>query len=804
MSKSQEMQNEHETKTIAYGKVCGMSNPYLSAGVMCGAIGIGALLPTSCLNLGNLLYENPEATKKLITKKIILHQLEGRKRWIRLISLKETKNTNSNIINSFKELVNQFKSRKKLMPTFTLQSDKNVVIKRLDDFFKYDENSFIVSYELDFFYHELKNSKECMNEKLKLLIVHKDLNLKYINIEIDSLSETIENIKIKIEKQEGIKKTRQRLIYNGEELENEKSSLSDNFIQNNYVLTLKIISEEELIWQEQMSFNFCLEKTISNIGGCIQSSSIDLEIPVGAVDNETEFCIEKSTKDFDYPIDIHKLSPILELKPHSIKFNELTTITFKNCNFELDCVYFFKQEDNKIDRILKKWKIYYPAKCENNEIQFKLDCFSFGFLGKLEKEFRTSIEEEIGYSDFREKFQLNQVIHPGLNYQISCENNACTGNTDLMVFKKNYGTFRPNEDVLTMSCHICTSTIISIKSVILFQSEGIIEFCLNNTKKPDYSKFKAIGNQVIIFGDEDDFEEYDTVVIKVLKSSIPHKNTIAGITKDDLKNSKISKNVRDTVTYIAPNPDFAYKEFDPSNADFKLINTEVRISLIVQKITPVYEYIQPHVTNNTNICMLFKLNINKGPKNFDELLNSTKQKDIFLFLQENDEPDAADDDEEIILDPILNKWDVFFSENQLSQDSITFKLEKFYRVFLGKINYEVRNNENKITLPFGLSYFVSCETDSLIGIVIRGYGNFNPMIDIRYNTLRCPSCNESIINIECIKAIILHQAYGNIAFTINGELEEKRIKFETSPNKLILFGDRLERFNRLIIETNPF
>jgi hypothetical protein len=78
-------------------------------------------------------------------------------------------------------------------------------------------------------------------------------------------------------------------------------------------------------------------------------------------------------------------------------------------------------------------------------------------------------------------------------------------------------------------------------------------------------------------------------------------------------------NLKYTVTYIAQNPDFDYKKFNPSNADFKLVDTEVRIPLIVQKITPVYVYIQPHVTSNTNIWMLFKLNFNTEPKNFVEL-----------------------------------------------------------------------------------------------------------------------------------------------------------------------------------------
>jgi hypothetical protein len=463
----------------------------------------------------------------------------------------------------------------------------------------------------------------------------------------------------------------------------------------------------------------------------------------------------------------------------------------------------------QVIEFLKKWKIYYPEKCENNLIEFKLESFSFGFLGKLGKEYKTKSEIEINNSEFIKTFNHYQVIHPGLNYVISCENNACHENTDLMVFKKNYGTFRPNEDIEKMSCHICSSEIIRITSVILFQAEGIIEFRLDKTKISDSNQFEALGNQVIIFGDEDAFEEYAKVLIKVFQSSKPHKNTIAGITKDDLKNSKISENVRDTITHITPNQDFDYEEFDPSNADFKLIKAKVRIPLM-QKITPVFEYIQSRVTDNDNICMSFKLNdSNQILENFVEFLDSKDKKNYCLFVQENDEPTPRnrpdiDDDDKIRLDQILNKWNVIFPENQESQNSVKFKLEKFYRAFLGIINYEIKNEKNEIILPFGFSYLVSCEEDDSLGIISRGYANFNPIIDIRFKTLRCPSCNnKSIENIKCIKMIILHQARGVITFNINGTIEEKKKKFETTENKLILLGDSFERFDQLIIETNP-
>ena len=109
-----------------------------------------------------------------------------------------------------------------------------------------------------------------------------------------------------------------------------------------------------------------------------------------------------------------------------------------------------------------------------------------------------------------------------------------------MLNNKGYGTFRPNEDVDEMTCHYCTSEIISIKTVILFQAEGKIKFHLNKTVKNenDISEFVAAGDQIVIFGDEKAFEEYNYVIIEVLKSSKPHKNIIAGIKNDDFSRQK--------------------------------------------------------------------------------------------------------------------------------------------------------------------------------------------------------------------------------------------------------------------------
>ena len=172
------------------------------------------------------------------------------------------------------------------------------------------------------------------------------------------------------------------------------------------------------------------------------------------------------------------------------------------------------------------------------------------------------------------------------------------------------------------------------------------------------------------------------------------------------------------------------------------------------------------------------------------LLDSTKQKQICLCEQENEK-----------LDRILNKWNVHFPVHNEARYSAKFELECFYIAFLGVINYEILNFENEI--PFGLSYYISCNENDCLVIINRGYGSYNPIVDIQYQTLRCTSCNKHIKNIKCIQTIILHQTSGSITFKLKEENEHRRKDFCAEDSKLILFGEKLEIFDKLVIETNP-
>ena len=70
----------------------------------------------------------------------------------------KTKKSAYNIITSFEEIENQFHSHKRLHPTFRLRSDKNKVITRLEEFLENDENSYVVTYLVEFFDYQSKFS----------------------------------------------------------------------------------------------------------------------------------------------------------------------------------------------------------------------------------------------------------------------------------------------------------------------------------------------------------------------------------------------------------------------------------------------------------------------------------------------------------------------------------------------------------------------------------------------------------------------------------------------------------------------
>ena len=140
-------------------------------------------------------------------KEILITNDDG-KNWSRILTKDKTKcdsNNCLNIVDSLQELKNQFKPRKSHSIIFAPQSNKNKIMKSLDDFFDSSDYYFCLRFE----------------ESIKLQYEHyikiclKIFNEKIIELDIDPLTELVVSIKNKIHQLEGIDIKNQSLIFDG-------------------------------------------------------------------------------------------------------------------------------------------------------------------------------------------------------------------------------------------------------------------------------------------------------------------------------------------------------------------------------------------------------------------------------------------------------------------------------------------------------------------------------------------------------------------------------------------------------------
>jgi hypothetical protein len=165
---------------------------------------------------------------------------------------------------------------------------------------------------------------------------------------------------------------------------------------------------------------------------------------------------------------------------------------------------------------------------------------------------------EIPNIDFNNKFKVHQYVYPGLNYRIKCENNECSGKSELIIINRGYGNFQPNNDIDTndytnlLKCPNCDTIITnlkSIKNIILFQARGEIDFKVNNKGESlRTSNYHVNGNQMIIYGENgENIQKYSTVLITVNQSSSGKssgKNLVAGINEEMLQSRPSEPNGR--------------------------------------------------------------------------------------------------------------------------------------------------------------------------------------------------------------------------------------------------------------------
>ena len=291
--------------------------------------------------------------------------------------------------------------------------------------------------------------------------------------------------------------------------------------------------------------------TFSSDGGHLQleSSPVEIIIPPNAVLEKipTQFSIKECSQNFNLPIKGEKLSPVFELEPHATYFNQPVKVVF-NLDNKTENLCLYKQGNEEDDKILNKWSIHFPEEREKNKFEFELKSFSFGFLGKMNAGIDVN-SKGISNDKFNEKFKNYQFIYPGLNYRVKCEDFMCVGNTEVVISKRGFGTFQPNNevDLGQLKCPICNKILTkmtSIEAVILFQSRGLIQYKLN--KKGETLQtvpFDMIGNNLTIFGDNKEAKSYTTLKVTVEKNLNFDEKLRAGVTNAMIRNKIYSRTI---------------------------------------------------------------------------------------------------------------------------------------------------------------------------------------------------------------------------------------------------------------------
>jgi hypothetical protein len=182
---------------------------------------------------------------------------------------------------------------------------------------------------------------------------------------------------------------------------------------------------------------------------------------------------------------------------------------FKNLEHNDTCLFILENEGN--DKVLNKWTCFYSTKIDNSSFEFKVTCSGLFFLGRITLKTYNPLK-------------AYQLVHSGLNYVVNCEDTACECNTQLTVIrsKNDFDTHQPNNDIDLgfLKCPICDETINdieSIKNIVLFQSEGNIDFKRNieNSKLQTVQFHLNDPKTIILFGDDEMRDAYTSLSIKV-------------------------------------------------------------------------------------------------------------------------------------------------------------------------------------------------------------------------------------------------------------------------------------------------
>nr|CAB3264365.1 NACHT, LRR and PYD domains-containing protein 13-like [Phallusia mammillata] len=177
---------------------------------------------------------------------------------------------------------------------------------------------------------------------------------------------------------------------NTEEMGNEDHKLEDDVPE---------ITEEEL--KQEFQLFWSTRKTIGKDGGTIQVASCEVEIPPDALENNVE--IEIAAFDCRKNKKLMHLTPLLQCKPHGLKFNKVVKITLPTGRSA-------ERKYSFIVRKLKTWNKYViigsGTTTSDKSFRFTVDRFSIYDVVPL------GVQEYIGW---RKEITLVLAVTPDAN-----------------------------------------------------------------------------------------------------------------------------------------------------------------------------------------------------------------------------------------------------------------------------------------------------------------------------------------------------------------------------------------------------
>ena len=224
------------------------------------------------------------------------------------------------LIYSFEKLVDDFKTLKDLLPKLVVESNKKMQMSSIEEFFKTNDDTFIVTFQ------GVNENNLNGSSKIKIIaVIMPYRSYKFLTIQT-CLKKAVGTLKSKIAEKEGIQARKQCLIFKDEILEDLTCLEKYDSIGDGSKMILKLITNEEILWQNELKDRLILENSINQQDGDILSEILCLIVPPEAVDKDTNIAIKKSFKYFEIPYGVLKLSPVFEVIPHSLKFRKPITL----------------------------------------------------------------------------------------------------------------------------------------------------------------------------------------------------------------------------------------------------------------------------------------------------------------------------------------------------------------------------------------------------------------------------------------------------------------------------------------------